>query len=54
MRIEKDDFNIREIYPPVTSVSFLDDQGIHLSDSKDTIVTRFSRVPEVAREYFER
>jgi hypothetical protein len=54
MRIEKDGFTIKDIYLPATSVSFLDDQGIHLSEEKEAIMSRFSRVPEVAREYFER
>jgi hypothetical protein len=54
MRVEKAGFNYTDVYLPVTSVSFLDDEGIHLAEEKETIMTRFSRVPEVAREYFER
>ena len=52
MRIEKDGLTIKDIFLPVTSVSFLDDQGIHLSEAKDTIMNRFSRLPEVAREFY--
>lgn len=54
MRIEKDGLTIKDIFLPVTSVSFLDDEGIHLSETKDTIMTRFTRLPEVARAYFNR
>jgi hypothetical protein len=52
MRIEKEGLTIKDIFLPVTSVSYLDDEGIHLSESKDTIKNRFSRLPEVAREFF--
>lgn len=53
MRIEKQGgFVDKEIFLPVTSVSFLDDEGIHLSVAKETIMTRFIRVPDVARQYF--
>jgi hypothetical protein len=52
MRIEKRGPMDKEIFLPVTSVSFLDDEGIHLSVAKDTIMTRFVRLPDVARAYF--
>lgn len=52
MRIEKRGPLDKEIFLPVTSVSFLDDEGIHLSVARDTIMTRFVRVPDVARAYF--
>jgi len=52
MRIEKEGLTVKDIFLPVTSVSFLDDQGIHLYETKDTIKNRFSRLPEVAREFF--
>lgn len=52
MRIEKDAPTTKDIFLPVTSVSYLDDKGIHLSEVKDTIMNRFSRVPEIAREFF--
>lgn len=52
MRIEKEGLTIKDIFLPVTSVSYLDDQGIHLSEVKETIKTRFSRLPEIAREFF--
>ena len=52
MRVEKGVFFPRDIFLPVTSVAFLDDQGVHLSETKDTITNRFARVPEVAREFF--
>ena len=54
MRIEKDGFTVKDIFLPVTSVSYLDDEGIHLSETKDTIMTRFNRLPEIARTYFSR
>jgi hypothetical protein len=53
MRIEKDGLAPKEIFLPVTSVAFLDDQGIHLSDARDTIINRFVRVPGVARAFFD-
>lgn len=52
MRIEKGVFFTKDIFLPVTTVSFLDDRGIHLAEQKDTIVNRFSRVPEIARSFF--
>jgi hypothetical protein len=52
MRIEKDGLTVKNIFLPVTSVSFLDDDGIHISEAKDTIMNRYSRVPEVAREFY--
>jgi hypothetical protein len=52
MRIEKDGLTIKDIFLPVTSVSFLDDDGIHLYEAKDTIMSHYSRVPEVAREFY--
>ena len=54
MRIEKEGLTEKEIFLPVTSVSFLDDEGIHLSVARETIMTRFVRVPDVARAYFAR
>lgn len=51
MRIEKE-LTEKEIFLPVTSVSYVDDEGIHLSVPKETILTRFVRVPEIARNYF--
>jgi hypothetical protein len=52
MRIEKDGFTVKEIYLPVTSVSFVDDRGIHLSESKDTLWNRYRKMPEVARGFY--
>jgi len=52
MRIEKDGFTVKDIFLPVTSVSFLDDEGIHLCEAKDTIMSRFRKVPEVARDFY--
>ena len=52
MRIEKDGFTVKDMFLPVTSVSFLDDQGIHLSEAKDTLWTRYCRMPEVARGFY--
>jgi hypothetical protein len=52
MRIEKGGIFLKDIFLPVTTVSFLDDRGIHLSEPKDTIMNRFARVPEVARSFF--
>jgi hypothetical protein len=54
MRIEKEGLTLKEIFLPVTSVSFLDDEGIHLAESKETIMQRFNRLPEVARGFFSR
>jgi hypothetical protein len=52
MRIEKEGFTVKDIFLPVTSVSYLDDEGIHLSEDKETIMNRFKRVPEVAASFF--
>ncbi len=52
MRIEKGTISPKDIFLPVTSVAFLDEQGIHLSETKDRIANRFTRLPEVAREFF--
>ena len=52
MRVEKGALFPKDIFLPVTAVSFLDDRGIHLSETKDTVMNRFSRVPEIAREFF--
>ena len=52
MRIEKDGFTVEDIFLPVTSISFLDDQGIHLSEAKDLLWTRYCRMPEVARGFY--
>ena len=54
MRIEKNDLQASDLFVPVTSVSYLDDEGIHLSEYKQTIMTRFNRLPEVARPFFGR
>jgi hypothetical protein len=52
MRIEKGVFFPKDIFLPVTTVSFLDDRGIHLIEQKETIMNRFAKVPEVARSFF--
>jgi hypothetical protein len=52
MRIEKDGFTVKEIFLPVTSVSFVDDRGIHLSETKDTLWDRYRQMPEVARGFY--
>ena len=52
MRIEKGVFSVKDIFVPVTTVSFLDDRGIHLTEPKETIMSRFARIPEVARSFF--
>jgi hypothetical protein len=52
MRIEKDGVSVREIFLPVTAVSFVDDRGIHLSESKETLWDRYRRMPEVARGFY--
>jgi hypothetical protein len=52
MRIEKDGFTVKDIFLPVTSVSFLDDEGIHLCEAKDALMNRYRKVPEVARDFY--
>ena len=54
MHIAENGLLDRELFVPVTSVSYLDDEGIHLSDYKQTILGRYNRVPEVARPFFMR
>jgi len=52
MRIEKGHTVAKDIFLPVTSVSYLDDRGIHLWMTKTEIANRFSHFPEVARDAF--
>jgi hypothetical protein len=52
MRLEKDGLSVKEIFLPVTAVSFGDDRGIHLSESKETLWDRYRRMPEVARGFY--
>jgi hypothetical protein len=52
MRIEKDGFTVKDMFLPVTSVSFLDEQGIHLAEAKDTLMSRYRKMPEVARGFY--
>lgn len=52
MRVEKDGFTIKKAFLPVTVVSFIDEEGIHLSEAKETLLSRYARMPEVARSFF--
>jgi hypothetical protein len=52
MRVEKGRMAPRNIYLPVTAVSYLDDRGIHLWMAEAEIGRRFSTVPDVARDHF--
>ncbi len=52
MRIEKGEIFTKDLFLPVTAVSFLDDQGVHLAEVKDSIMNHFVRMPEVAKEFF--
>jgi hypothetical protein len=52
MRIEKAGLSFQDIFVPVTSVGYLDERGVHLRETKEEIANRFSRLPEIAREYF--
>jgi hypothetical protein len=52
MRIQKGLLFPKDIFLPVTTVSFLDDRGIHLAEQKEAIMNRFARVPGVARSFF--
>jgi hypothetical protein len=54
MRIEKAGLSAKDIFLPVTSVGFLDDRGVHLAETKETIANRFSRFPEIAKDHFAR
>ena len=36
----------------VGAVSFVDERGIHLSESKQTLWDRYRRMPEVARGFY--
>jgi hypothetical protein len=51
MRIEVGRIAPRNIYLPVTTVSYLDDRGIHLWVAKAQIGRRFSLLPDVARDH---
>jgi hypothetical protein len=52
MRIEKDGFTVKDVFLPVTSVAFVDERGIHLSEAKETIWDRYRRRPDVARGFY--
>lgn len=52
MRIEKGHLFPQDLFLPVTAISFLDERGIHLSESNDNIMNHFGRVPDVAKEFF--
>jgi hypothetical protein len=52
MRVEKDGFVVKDMFLPVTSVSFVDDQGIHLCEARDTIADRYRRRPDIARGFY--
>jgi hypothetical protein len=52
MRIERGAVVPKDIFLPVTAVGYLDERGIHLSETYDTIKQRFSRLPEIAGEFF--
>jgi hypothetical protein len=52
MRIEKDGFTVEDLFLPVTSVAFVDERGIHLSEAKETLRNRYSRMPDVARGFY--
>ncbi len=54
MRIEQTRLLEGDIFLPATSVSYLDEDGIHLTETKETITTRFKQMPEVARPFFMR
>jgi hypothetical protein len=52
MRVEKGEIFTKDLFLPVTVVSYLDDTGIHLSEPKDSILNHFVKMPEVAQEFF--
>ena len=52
MRIQKGELVLKDIFLPVTAVSYLDDTGIHLSLTKDVIMNRFEAMPQVAQAFF--
>ena len=54
MRIEKAGLSMKDIFLPVTAVGYLDDQGVHLAETKETIANRFTKIPEIAQEIFGR
>ena len=52
MRIEKGALSTKDIFLPVTAVSYLDETGIHLAEPKESIMSHFVKLPEVAQEFF--
>jgi hypothetical protein len=54
MRIQKDGYTVRDIFLPVTSVSFVDDRGIHLCEAKATLWSRYRRRPDIAHGFYGR
>src|SRR5262249_28288717 len=41
MRIQKAGLSSKDVFLPVTTVSYLDDRGVHLRETKDELATRF-------------
>ena len=44
----------KPVFLPATAVSYLDDQGIHLSVGKDSMASLYTVIPDVAKEFFAR
>ena len=54
MRLDAGTLVPKPVFLPATAVSYLDDEGIHLSVARDSIASMYTVMPEVAREFFAR
>jgi len=52
MRIEKGKLFPKDLFLPDTAISYLDEKGVHLAQTKDSIVNHFVNMPEVAQDFF--
>ncbi len=54
MRIDKGTLLPKDLFLPATAISYLDQSGIHLSETTDSVMNHFTKVPGVARGFFAR
>jgi len=54
MRIAKGQIFPKDLFLPVTAIAYLDEKGVHLVQTKDSIANHFVKMPDVAHEFFAR
>jgi hypothetical protein len=52
VRIHSGTFVTKEVFLPATTISFVDDEGIHLAEDKDTLLHRYTTIPAIAAGHF--